>query len=328
MNTPSPLISVVMPVYNRKKYLSLAVESILQQSFDDFEFIIIDDGSTDGASDVLRHYATQDSRVRLVEQENSGYAIALNRGIQRAKGQFLARMDSDDISLPDRFALQLEFLRSNPHIVVVGGQALRIDEDGDPLSPMVQLTDSSEIEQKLIGAIESNRGGLVHPSVMMRKDAVDTVGGYRPGFEPAEDRDLWLRLAEVGQLANLPHTVLHYRTHSESVSQERSAQQHANATRAIHDAYRRREQQIPETIHIWKLQDYPSSDAKTRGRYALTAARNRYYRTARKHARRALAAEPLNRHAWKAMVISLLGVELTTPSGYRQARGALLCDDK
>jgi glycosyltransferase involved in cell wall biosynthesis len=312
MGNVDPTVSVLMPVYNRKEYAPLAVESILGQTFGDFEFIIVDDGSTDGVSEILRRSAAADPRIVLIEQENTGYAVALNQALERARGDFIARMDSDDISLPSRFALQVEFLGANPQVVAVGGQALRIDEDGDPLSPLVQHTDPLEIEKKVLGVIDSSKGGLVHPSVMMRKAALDKIGGYRPEFEPAEDRDLWLRLSEVGQLANLSETILHYRMHSGSVSRERSTQQHANATRAIREAYQRRGRPVPETIHMWKLQDRTLSDAESHGRYALTAARSRYYRTAWKHAKLALSSDPVNGRAWKAMAISLIGVPLAT----------------
>src|SRR5690606_36363675 len=134
MDHQQPTSSVLMPVYNREEYAPLAVESVLGQTFGDFEFIIVNDGSTDGVTEILRDYADADPRIVLIEQENTGYAVALNRGLERARGEFVARMDSDDISLPDRFALQVEFLQASPQVVVVGGQALRIDEDGDPLS--------------------------------------------------------------------------------------------------------------------------------------------------------------------------------------------------
>ena len=165
-------VSVLMPVYNRKEYAPDAVESILRQTYKDFEFIIIDDGSTDGVTDLLREYASKDSRIVLIEQSNTGYSRALNRGLQAARGELIARMDSDDVSLPGRFERQVEFLRAHPDVVALGGQVTMIDEDGDELAPLPHLTDSKRIEQRLLGAIESNEGALAHPAVMMRREAV------------------------------------------------------------------------------------------------------------------------------------------------------------
>src|SRR5687768_3299275 len=128
----SPLISVVMPVYNSEKYLSAAIDSILNQTCGDFELLIFDDGSTDDSWKIIKQYAQLDTRIVPFRNDiNSGYVVHLNDGVLRANGDFIARMDSDDIALPDRLALQLDFLKNNLHVGVVGTSSIEIDENGN-----------------------------------------------------------------------------------------------------------------------------------------------------------------------------------------------------
>jgi glycosyltransferase involved in cell wall biosynthesis len=307
VNQPELPISVLMPVYNRREYVRLAVESILGQTFGHFEFVIIDDGSTDGATDILREYARRDRRVVLLEQENTGYTRALNRGLARARGEFIARMDSDDVSLPERLQVQVRFLRGRPRVVAVGGQGIEIDADGDWLRPLRKLLTHEEIEGRLLGHSPRNEGGLIHPAVLMRREAALRVGSYRPEYEPAEDRDLWLRLAEVGELANVPETVIQYRVHAGSVSVERAARQHDAARRAIEDAHRRRGLELPERIEMWSLEERQRDTGDIESGRALAAARHGYYRTARKYAARVLRRQPWQLRGWKALAVCALG---------------------
>ena len=130
----APLISVCMPVYNAKRYLGEAVESILSQTFRDFEFLIIDDGSTDRSLAILQRYAAQDARIRLSSEPNAGYVVRLNEMLHQARGDLIARMDADDVALPERFARQVEFLRSHPEVDVVGGAHENIDSKGHLLN--------------------------------------------------------------------------------------------------------------------------------------------------------------------------------------------------
>jgi glycosyltransferase involved in cell wall biosynthesis len=196
-STP-PAVSVLMPVYNAEQYLEAAVRSILDQTYRDFELIIIDDGSTDGSLAILQRLAAEDTRIRLVSRPNTGYTIALNQAIALARGQLLARMDADDISMPNRFHLQVDYLNAHPECVALGGRLIMIDPTGLKIMDFCKLTNHVQIDGAHINGGPSELG---HPSVMMRRDAVVAAGGYDPAFEPAEDFDLWLRLAEHGRLA-------------------------------------------------------------------------------------------------------------------------------
>lgn len=315
-----------MPVYNRREFAAAAVESVLGQAFGDFEFVIIDDGSTDGVTEDLRRYAAKDERIVLIEQQNTGYTRALNRGLEAVRGEFIARMDSDDVCLPQRFALQVAFLQAHPEVVAVGGQGIAIDEQGDPVYPLTMGDESDAIEARLTGRDPESSGGLLHPAVMMRTAAVRQVGGYRCEFEPAEDRDLWVRLSEVGRLANVPEVVLHYRIHSGSVSAQRAPQAREQVRRAMLSGFERRGEEPPAHLLTWNMIGDPPDDTPAQyERWALSAARHGYYRTARKYALRSLAASPLRRNAWKALVLSFLGRELT--SGLKSPRTRLKARD-
>lgn len=302
-----PSVSVLMPVYNREEYVRAAVESILSQTFGDFEFIIINDGSTDGATDILREYAAKDDRIVLIEQENMGYVRALNRGLEVARGALVARMDSDDIAFAERLSIQTRYLAEHPDVVAVGGQAVAIDEDGSELYRISRPVAHATIDEFLLGAGTERTGGLVHPSVTMRAAAVRAVGGYRPEFEPTEDRDLWLRLAERGALANVAATVLKYRVHPGAVSVRRAEQQYENGVRAIEEAHKRRGLPFPVRIALVRPEKRAKTAAELRARTAMNAAEQGNGAAARKHAMRALRSAPKSRACWKAACRATVG---------------------
>ena len=210
----NPAISVVLPVYNAERYLREAVDSILAQTFTDFELILINDGSTDGSGDICRAYGERDPRIVLIDRPNGGLVSALNDGIAKARAPLIARMDADDISMPERFACQYAHMMEHPNLAVLGSAFLSMDSTGQitgylrmPLTPT-----------KAKDAIE-RRCPTHHPTVMMRKDAVLKAGGYRTAFTHAEDYDLWLRLSELGyEISNHPQPLLNYRMHGANVS--------------------------------------------------------------------------------------------------------------
>ena len=196
----SPRVSVAMPVYNSEKYVAKAVASILAQTFEDFEFLIVDDGSTDASRAILQEYAARDRRIKLTSRPNTGYLVALNEMLRRARGEYIARMDADDVALPERFERQIQYLDDHPECVLLGSRVIIIDPDGDPLREMGDALTHEEIDNALMNAM----GQLVyHPSVMFRRQVVLDLGGYRPEYYLTEDLDLFLRLAEVGRVANL-----------------------------------------------------------------------------------------------------------------------------
>jgi glycosyltransferase involved in cell wall biosynthesis len=205
-----PLVSVVMSVYNGERFLGDAIDSVLGQTLGDIELVVVDDGSTDATPDILASYAASDHRVVLHRHENQGLPRSLNVGIALARAAFVARLDADDAALPDRLRLQHAFLVAHDAVAVVGGAVDFADETGRVFAPGVQypLTDRE------IRAAFPHTTPLLHPAVLARKAAIEEVGGYRAIFDEAEDLDLWLRIAERHELANLPNSVVRYRIHA------------------------------------------------------------------------------------------------------------------
>ena len=203
-----------MPVYNCAQYLREAIESILGQTFQDFEFIIINDGSTDNTPEILREYANKDSRIRVINQPNSGIVTALNRGLKEAKGEWIFRMDGDDISLPYRFEAQIKMVEKNPSLVLVGGWCEQIDKDGISL----KINKYPEKHEYLIKALENGRPFPPHPTAFYNKESVLKVGGYRGRFRHAEDTDLWLRLIKYGKIECYKGVLLKLRKHGSNIS--------------------------------------------------------------------------------------------------------------
>lgn len=212
----TPRITVLMPVYNCELYIKEAIDSILNQTFTDFEFIIIDDASTDKTVDIIKTYS--DERIKLIVKPlNTGYTNSLNYGLQVAKGEYIARMDGDDISLPERFSKQVDFLDENPEIALCGTALRIIGSDIIICYP----EEHNSIKLNLL-----KRNCITHPSVMLRKCILDKYSFiYDIAKEPAEDYDLWIRLSAVSKLYNLQEVLLNYRIHEPQVSQIRNWQQ-------------------------------------------------------------------------------------------------------
>ena len=239
---PEPAISVLMSVYNGEQFLASAIESILAQSLTDFEFLILDDGSSDGSWSILQDYAGRDDRIRLIRRENKGLIVSLNELIAAATAPLLARMDCDDISMPDRFARQVAFLEANPDYGVVGSQRFNIDEQGQQL-PMAGPDYALDHQQFL-----SNIGKeslLCHSSVMMRRDLVRAVGGYHAAFRHCEDFDLWLRLSNLTKLCSMSEKLVCYRHSADQVSKRHLTEQQLGTAVAL-AAYHEREAGRPD----------------------------------------------------------------------------------
>lgn len=231
-----PTVSVLMPAHNAERYLGEAVESILGQTFRDFEFLIVDDGSTDRSRAILERYAAQDPRIRLTSRPNTGYAAALNELLGLARGELVARMDADDVALPERLGRQVEYLRAHPDVICVGTAVQLIDEAGRFLRDRHPGLDHEAIQERAL----AGDCALNHPSVMMRRAALEAVGGYHVEFMPAEDLDLWLRLGEIGRLTNLPDVLMKYRQHEASFSEQHQRLQLERSGAAVLEACRRR----------------------------------------------------------------------------------------
>ncbi len=215
----APVVSVVMSVFNGGKYLREAVESVLSQTFGDLELIVIDDGSTDASRAVLDSLALGDARLKIYSQSNRGLVGSLNRGCGAARGKYIARMDADDVSLPGRLELQVGFLERNPEIALLGGAVEFIDGDGRALMTQTNPEDDAGIRKAF-----SRGSPFWHPTVIMRKEALESVNGYRAVVVDAEDLDLWLRLAESCRMANLKDVVLQYRLHPHQLTANKCRQ--------------------------------------------------------------------------------------------------------
>ena len=223
----SPRISVAMSIYNGERFLVPAIESILAQTFGDFELLALDDGSTDATPDILRDFARRDSRLRPIIRENRGLIASLNQMLHEARAPIIARMDADDICLPQRFERQYEFLMANPAFAVVGAQADDMDEEGNH-TPCFGPMHPTSFED-FLATIDTGAHLMCHPVVMFRRDVVLAVGGYHAAFRHCEDLDLWLRLASVTKLCSLPEKLIHYRHYAGQVSSRHATEQQTGA---------------------------------------------------------------------------------------------------
>lgn len=217
MNTP-PTLSVLMPVYNGATYLAQAIESIRAQTFGDFEFIIVNDGSTDRTLKILQRFAQKDPRIRILSRPNTGIVGALNDGLAVCRGEYIVRMDADDFALPERLARQFRYLETHPELVAIGSSVLMVDPAGRPLKKFQAQSDPKLVRIGLIGAIDI---GIIHPALMVRRSVMERVGGYRQPYQLVEDFDLFQRLLDEGELGNVPETLLHYRQHFASTNSTR-----------------------------------------------------------------------------------------------------------
>ncbi len=199
-------LSVLLSAYNDAPYVERAVTSVLRQTYADFEFIIINDGSTDGSTEILRRLANADPRIVLVEQENRGLVASLNRGFAMAKGDLVARMDGDDECLPHRFATQLAFFDAHPEYGVVGCQQLNVDIHGRT----IKLIDEYPRDFETFLPAMEFKPIMSHPGSMISRAAFEKVGGYRAMYRHCEDYDLWLRLSQITKLCSVDDVLLRY----------------------------------------------------------------------------------------------------------------------
>lgn len=208
-----PLISVIMAVHNGEKYLTESINSIINQTYQDFEFIIIDDGSTDNSRQVLEQYTKLDQRILVFHQEKKGLPTSLNRGIELAQGKYMARMDADDISLPERFAKQVAFMEKYPEIGVCGTwvKTFGTEQVYENQYPV----DHDNIKCCLLFGT-----GIAHPSILLRKQFLEQYNlRYNPEYTYCQDYELWVHSSNYFKLANIPEVLLLYRLHPKQMGQ-------------------------------------------------------------------------------------------------------------
>jgi glycosyltransferase involved in cell wall biosynthesis len=214
-------ISVVLPAFNAVPFISEAIESVLAQTYRDFELIVVNDGSTDNTLEIAQKYAARDARVKVYTQANMGTAPTLNRGIELADGEWVFLMHADDRMRPNRLERQLDFIERHPELAVVSSLVRHIDSENRVIGRDNSKLITAEAVEKVVATNELV--GISHPAVAFRKSAVLAVGGYRQAFWPAEDIDLWNRLAEKGyKILVQPEYLLDYRMHGNSASISRA----------------------------------------------------------------------------------------------------------
>jgi len=296
-----PTVSVLMAVFNGHRYLYAALDSILDQTFRDFEFVVVDDGSQDETPGILQDYTKRDGRIRVITGPNQGLTKSLNEGLKQVRGKYLARMDCDDISLPQRLEKQVQFLDEHPDHVVVGCRCMLIDPDGYPICEKRDIVlEHQQIDQALLRM----RWPIVHPAVMMRTDAVREIGGYDERYRTNQDHDLFLRLAEVGKLANLPEILLLYRQHFESVGFTKVASQALTVVEIVREAHKRRGLPFSD-FQPGRAQ--PLRPLDHRRNWSWWALRAGNLGTARRHAFALLRRAPLDKESWRAVFCALRG---------------------
>ena len=222
----SPTVTVLMCVYNGERYLREAIKSVLSQTFTDFEFLIVDDASTDSTWEILQEYETRDPRIRLVRNPNNiGLTKSLNKGLEAARGQYIARMDADDISLAERLEKQINFLEDNLDVGGIGSAVRPIGSSGEIGDVWTFPEKHSFIKWSLCFFYNP----IVHPTVMVRRNILRQVGGYNEEMTVSQDYELWSRLVHLTDLANLPDVLLMLRKHEANITSKHIQEQQQNS---------------------------------------------------------------------------------------------------
>ncbi len=329
-----PPISVVMAVYNTASFIEEAVGSLLSQTFTDIEIIVLDDGSTDDSLTILKTIEAKDCRLRVFSLEHTGLIGAVNFGLMQARGEYIARMDSDDIAEPTRLAKQVAFLDAHPDVVGVGTAVVLIDPEGELICPARASTGHDEIRRRLLNG---EGEAISQPSSMLRKSAVLAIGGYRVGFAGADDLDFFLRLSEQGSLANLPEPLHRYRQHISSIGHSRRWQQTESCRRAVAEALARQSSvslssapgdiQLDTSVDPSMLEpSVPVPLSHAHRTWAMLAAAAGNMRVARKHAFRAWKMEPWSIVNYVVLAAVLMGASVSRLSemAATQSRGQSL----
>ncbi len=285
-----PLVDILLPVFNAGRHLDDAVRSLQRQTFADFRLILINDGSTDDSGGRCRALAAADPRLHCIDQENRGITRSLNRGLALATAPFVARMDADDIAEPDRLAQQLRYLESHPAIVALGTSVHSIDDHGAPVNRFDPPALHEAIDRELL---TGNGGAMIHPTLVFRRAALLAIGGYDEQLPFSQDLDIFLRLAEVGRLANLLSPLLRYRLHPGS-----SNFTHGPEKRALKEGILRRtavRRGVPFVPPPVRPLLHERDPAATRREWALYASAHHQRRAALRHLAGAFLHRPFDR---------------------------------
>ncbi|MEM9914603.1 MAG: glycosyltransferase family 2 protein [Planctomycetota bacterium] len=302
MSEPTPEISVLMCAYNAQRYLAETMRSVLNQTFEDFEVVVVDDGSTDETPRILDTFAQSDPRVRVITGPNAGIPQAANVGLAACRGEFIARIDSDDIAKPRRLETQLAYMKNND-LVACGTWHDLIDERGRLLKLLKTPIDDATIQDRAL----KGHGSICNPTSMIRKQPFAELGGYSEDLPVAEDLDSWLRLGEVGKLGNVPECLAQYRLHSHSISEQKCQLERDCAKIACERAWERRGIEGSfEAGHMWR----PGKDRGSRHHFATEygwwAFKSEQFRTAASYGVRAIRLKPWHPVGYKLLLVSLV----------------------
>lgn len=292
---PAKGVSVVIPVFNAAKYLRACVESVLLQTAPPLEILLMDDASTDGSANVARRLAVRDSRIRVLQKPRTTLGDTRNQLVRSSRGERVAFLDADDMALPDRLEKQNAFMAAQPDCVAVGGHVRFVDEWGhDFYWQPRQALDPAGIEAELL---QGRGAAICQPTLMLRRDAFDAVGGYDATLNCSEDLDLFLRLAEYGKLWNLPDVLVRMRRHPSSItSLDVRREGDARRVRIVEAACRRRGITVPALPEF-------RAEAVSRSEWYLRTARGylaqRSFRIALMHGVRGLTYAPFSLPLWR-----------------------------
>jgi len=307
----APKISVVLPVYNGATHLAETIQSILGQSEGDFELIAVDDGSTDATADILRSYATGDSRVRVITQDNAGLTRALIRGCESPRAPLIARQDCGDLSRPERFRRMLELFAERPACVLAAGECEFVGPERETLYTTTHATKDLRgalLHARIDGVVSLPAGA----GAVMRAEAYRRAGGYRPEFYFAQDLDLWIRMAPQGDICIDGAVLYEARVGVRTISSAYRAEQIASATMAIavRDAQSDAERAalLAEASRIRPTPRVQNPDAEANANYFIASCLQRRNDLRwRAYAREAVARSPLHLRSWLLLLRGALG---------------------
>lgn len=306
MTLPAIAVSVVLPVFNGGIYLDDAIASIRNQTFHNFELIILNDGSTDESITVIKKHAASDPRIVVVDRENKGLVATLNEGVMLAKADLIARMDADDIALTDRLRTQYEYMRNNSNVVAAGTAYVLMDEESNLIRNFLPRTDNVVLQQQAL----QRSTPISHPTAIFRRNTFLSIGGYREEAMLAEDLDLWLRMGEVGDIGNVKDILLKYRQHAASLSESKHLKQLEVVDLVVREAYKRRGilvgNNLDEAMTPWRSIGSKAANHSQILKYGWWAWSGGYVSTARVYAIKAIKNNLLSVEGWKLFYCSWL----------------------
>lgn len=220
MSSSQPLVSVIMPAYNAESYIEESILSLIHQTYQNWELIIVNDGSTDQTVEIARSFLKKDNRLRLINNEtNEGLIVTRNKGLESAKGKYIANLDSDDIALPNRLKKQVAFLEKHQEYVLLGAGCIHIDKEGKKLAEVERNIPNTHLKSLLLFS-----NYFINSTVMFRTEEVKKVT-YQKGFAPAEDYELFSQIGKYGEIGNLPEPLVKYRIHDHNISSLKKEEQ-------------------------------------------------------------------------------------------------------